>query len=100
MRWMVSLADSDLGRPDVRRAVNDLALEIGKIDRVKIDDADFADAGGGQVHGDGRAQPARADADDAGGANLLLPGQPDFRQNQMPRVAANFVIVQLHRNRL
>ena len=95
---MVSLADSAFGASDVIGAVNNLALQIGKIDRVKIDDANFADAGRGQVHGDGGAEAARADADDAGGANFFLPGQSDFRQNQMARIAANFVIVQLHKN--
>jgi len=63
--------------------VQDLPLQIGVIHRVKIHDADFADAGRRQVHGDGRAQPARADAKDAGGLDAFLPGQPDFRQNQV-----------------
>jgi hypothetical protein len=81
---------------DVRCAVNDLALEIGKVNGVEIDDADFADTGGGQVHRNGRAESAGADADDAGGADFFLTGQADFGQNQMARVAANFVIIQLH----
>jgi hypothetical protein len=85
-----------LGAADVRCAMDDLALEVGKIDRVKINHADFADAGRRQVHGDGRAKTARANADDAGGADFLLSSQADFRQNQVPRVAANLVIIQLH----
>ena len=97
---MVSRADSALDRPTSLGAVDDLALEIGEIDRVEIDDADFADAGGGEVHGDGGAEAARADADDAGGANFLLARQADFGQDQMARVTADFVIVQLHTKKI
>ena len=96
MPLMVSLADSALGRPTSACRVEDLALEIGKIHRVEIHDADLADAGGGEIHGDGRAEAARADAQHAGGADFLLAGQPDFGQNQVPRVAPDFVIVQFH----
>ncbi len=42
-----------LGASDVVGAVHDLALQIGKIHGVKIDHANFADAGRGQVHGNG-----------------------------------------------
>ena len=82
-----------LGPANVRGAVDDLALEVGEVHRVEIHDAEFADARGGQVHRDGRAEPARADAEHAGGANFLLALQPHFGQNQMPRVAADFVVV-------
>ena len=85
-----------LGPADVRVRVENLALQIGIIHGVEIHDADLADARGGEIHGDGRAEAARADAQDAGGFDFLLPGQTDFRQDQMPRVAADFFIVQLH----
>ena len=85
-----------LGPAHVRVRVQDLALQVGIIHGVEIHDADFADAGGGEVHGDGRAEAARADAQHAGGADFLLAGQTDFGQNQVPRVAADFVIVQFH----
>ena len=76
--------------------MDDLALEVGELNGVEIHDAELADARRGQVHGDGRAEPARADAEHAGGANFLFALQPDFGQNQMPRVAADFVVVQVH----
>ena len=94
MLLMVSRADSAFGPADVRGAVDDLALEVGEIHDVEIHDADFADAGGGEIHGDGRAEAAGADAQDAGGANFLLARQPDFGQNQVARIAADLVIVQ------
>ena len=67
---MVSCGGLGLGPADVRGAVEDLALEVGEIHRVEIHDAELADAGGGEIHGDGRAEPARADAQDAGGSEF------------------------------
>ena len=78
--------------------VQNLALQVGKIHRVEIHDADFADAGGGQIHGDGRAKTARADAQHARGFDFLLPGQTDFRQNQVPGVTPDFFVVQFHKS--
>ena len=95
---MVSLADSRLGPAHVGVGVQNLALEIGIIHRVEIHDAEFADAGGGEVHGDGRAEAAGADAQDAGALDFLLAGQADFGQNQVPRITADFVIVQFHKS--
>ena len=85
-----------LGAAHVGVRVENLALQIGIIHGVEIHDADLADARRGEIHGDGRAEAARADAQDAGGFDLLLPGQTDFRQDQMPRVTADFFVVQLH----
>ena len=85
-----------LGPAHVGVGVENLPLQIGIIHGVEIHDADLADARRGEIHGDGRAEPARADAQDAGGFDLLLPGQTDFRQDQMPRVTADFFVVQLH----
>ena len=86
-----------LGPADIRGAVEDLALEVGEVHGVEVHDAELADAGGGEIHRDGRAEPARSDAEHAGGANFPLALQPDFGQTQMPRVAADFVAVQFHR---
>ena len=98
MPWMVSLADCGFGPAHVGVRVQNLALQVGIIHGVEIHDAEFADAGGGEIHGDGRAETARADAQDAGGLDFLLAGQTDFGQNQVPRVAADFVIVQFHKS--
>src|SRR6185369_14420510 len=80
------------GPADVGVGVKDLALEIGVIDGIKINNAEFANAGGCQIHGDGRAEAARPDAEDARGTDLLLAGQTDFRKDQVPRVTANLVV--------
>ena len=70
-----------LGPANVLGAVDDLALEVGQFDGVEIHDAEPADARSGEVHRDGRAEPARTDAQHVGGANFLLPRESDFRQN-------------------
>src|SRR5688572_25952585 len=77
------------GAADIGGGVQDLALEIGVIDRVEIDDTHLFDAGGGEIHSDGGPEAARADAEDAGGTNLLLAGEADFRKDKMARIAAN-----------
>jgi hypothetical protein len=76
--------------------MENLALEIGIINRVEINDADLADARRGEVHGNGRAQPACANAQDAGGFDPFLAGQTHFGQNQVPGVPADFLIIQFH----
>ena len=68
---------------NVLGAVQKLPMQIAKINIVKIDQPDLADASSGQIHGNGRTQASRADAQDGGGTNFLLPGQSDFRQNQV-----------------
>ena len=85
-----------LGATHVGIRVENLALQIGIIHGVEIHDADLADAGGGEIHRDGRAKATRADAQNARGFDFLLPGQTDFGQNQMPRIPANLFIVQFH----
>ncbi len=80
--------------PDVLRAVDDLALQVGNVDHIGIDDADRADAGRGQVQAERRAQPARADQQHLGGLQLLLAGQRDLRHDQVPAVAHDLIGVQ------
>ena len=84
------------GAANVGIGVENLTLQIRIIHHVEIRDAEFTDARGGEIQRDGRAQSARADAKNAGRAQLFLPGHADLGQNQMPRVAADFVVVQVH----
>ena len=51
----------DLGRADVGRAVDHLALQIGQRHRVVVDDAERADAGGREIEQHRRAEAAGAD---------------------------------------
>ena len=47
------LAGFRLGHADPGLGVQDLALQVGEIDRVVIDQRDLADSGGSQVEGGG-----------------------------------------------
>ena len=72
--------------------MQNLALEIGEIDSVEIEDAESAYPGGGQVHRDGRAETSGSNAKNARAANLLLPGQSHLGQDQMPGETPNLLI--------
>ena len=79
--------------------VQNLALQIRKIDRVEIENAEAANARGRQIHRDRRAQASRPNTENTCAANLLLPGQAHLRQDQMPREPPNLLITQLHINK-
>jgi len=53
-----------LGLADVAGAKGDLALKIGEIDDVEINQAESADTGGGKIQAKRRAKPPRADEQD------------------------------------
>lgn len=55
---------ADLGLVDIIRAEQDLALQVGQADMVRVDEGQRADASGSQVERSGRSQPARADNGD------------------------------------
>ena len=101
----VDAVDGFLGRlrfgpADVGVGVKNLALQIGEIDVVEVNDAEFADAGCGQIHGDGRAESSRANTQDTRGTDFLLAGQTDFGKDQVPRVTADLIVAQLHKFKL
>jgi hypothetical protein len=62
----------NLGPADVGGGVQDLALEIGDLHDVGIDEAQQADAGGGEIEERGGTEAAAADDQDAAGAELFL----------------------------
>ena len=77
----------DFGASDVGGVVEDLALEVGEFHHIKINDAEFAHAGQGQVHGRGGAEPAGADDEGAGGHHPALAGAADVLHDDVPAVA-------------
>ena len=79
---------------DVFGAVDHLALQVGVIDHVEIDQADAADAGGGEVEAQGRAEAAGADQADVGVLQLELPFHADFGHDQVAAIAQDLVLVQ------
>ena len=87
-----------LGPAHIGVGVKNLALEIGIIDAVEVNDTELADASRGEVHGDRRAESTRPNAKHAGGTDFLLTGQTDFGKDQVPRVTSDFIIAQLHKS--
>ena len=78
-----------------RTAVDDLALQVGLVDDVEVDDAERADPGRGEVHQRGRAEAAGADTEHLGVLEPLLPGHRHVGDDQVAGVAADLVDGQL-----
>jgi hypothetical protein len=78
--------------------MENLALQVGVIDHVKINDPERAHARGGKIKRKRRAQSAGADAEHARRLQFLLPIHANLRHDQMPRVAQDFVLVQCCRS--
>ena len=94
-RVQAILRRRQLRAADVRRAVNDLPLQVAEVDDVEVDDADGADAGGGEIHRRRRAEAAGADAQHLRRLQLALPLDADLRHDQVPAVALDLVAGQL-----
>src|SRR4029077_13788260 len=80
-------------RADRLGAIEDLALQGGEVDLVGISERQAPDAGGGQVERGGTAEAARTDHQRARGAQLLLPLDPDFREEDVAAVAEKLLVV-------
>ena len=88
----VQRVDRLLGRVDLRHAdplagVDHLALEVGQVDLVVVDDPERADAGRGEVQRGRRAEAAGAEQQHLGVEQLLLALGADLGQQQVARVA-------------
>ena len=81
----------DLAAADIRRGVNDLALQIGQRDDVVIDRAERADAGRGEIHQRRRAEAAGADHQHRGFLQGGLAGAADLAQHDMAGVSFEFL---------
>jgi hypothetical protein len=79
--WMLSRADSALGLP----------LQVGLVHDVEVDDAERADAGGGQVQQRGRAETAGPDHQHLGVLQPLLPGHAHVGDDEVARVPLDLV---------
>ena len=71
----------DLGLADVLDAEENLPLKVARADDIDIGQADGPDARRREVKADRAAQPARADAEDLGVQQLLLPFHADFGED-------------------
>jgi hypothetical protein len=79
---------------DVRRAVEDLPLQVAEIDGVEVDDPERAHTSRREVHRHRRSESAGTDAEDLRRLELALTVHADLRHDEMPRVALDLVVRQ------
>ena len=76
-----------LRHPDPLGVVDHLALQVGGVDDVVVDQADRADPGRGQVERGRRAEAAGAEQQHLRVQQLQLAVDPDLGQQRVARVA-------------
>jgi hypothetical protein len=89
------LGGVDLELADGGLRVDDLALEIGLVDDVEIDEADGADSRGGEVKRQRGSEAAGADAEDLRGLELLLALHSDLGKDEVAGVAGDLFVREL-----
>src|SRR5207248_1722116 len=67
--------------------VQHLALQVAKIDDIKIDQSNPANAGRGQVQAERGAESTGADEEDARGFESFLPVQGDLGHDEVTAIA-------------
>ncbi len=67
--------------------MDDLALQIARVNHVEVHQAQGADAGRGQIKRERRTETAGTDAQNARGLELLLALDAHFGQDEVARVA-------------
>jgi hypothetical protein len=72
---------------DAVRRVQDLSLQVRRIDDVRVDDAERPHARGGEVQRRGRPEAAGADEEHLAAKQLLLPGLADLGDEEVAAVA-------------
>src|SRR5205814_4864312 len=81
-----------LGPTNVGGGVNDLALQVGEINYIEINDPERADTCCSEIQRERRAQSASADAQHARGFQLRLSVHAHLGHDQVARVAQDFVV--------
>jgi hypothetical protein len=71
--------------------VDDLSLEIADLDCVGVDDAQLADARGGEIQRRGGAESSRTDEQHARTFEAALSLLTQLGEDEMPIVPAQFV---------
>ncbi len=87
----------DLAVADAVEVVQDLALQVGGVDLVHVDDADRADPGGSEVERGRRAETAGAEQQHLGAEQLDLALDADLGEEQVAHVAVALVGAEHHR---
>jgi hypothetical protein len=88
----------DFWRADGIRAVENLPLEVGEVDLVRIGDGQLADAARGEVERRGTTEAAGADDERMRGAQPLLALDANFIEQDVAAVAEELLVVQWAEN--
>ena len=84
--------DGQVSAFDPRQVVRDLALQVGEVHHVVVDQRDAAHAGGAEVQRHRRAEAACADHDRVRGEQALLPFHADLLQQDVARIAKQLFV--------
>ncbi len=84
------LRAGDFGSADVLGKVNDLALKVGDVDDVEVDEPKRANACRCEIQRQRRPQTPGADAEHLGGLEPLLALHGHLGHDQMPGISLNF----------
>ena len=84
----------DLALADIVRAEDHLPLQIGQRHGIVVDDADRANAGGGEIHQHRRPEPAGADDQNPRSLEPGLAGPAHVAQDDVAGVAFEFFTVE------
>src|SRR5207249_7495134 len=84
-----------LGTANVLHSKDDLPLEVRDVDGIEIDEAESADAGGGEVERQRRAESAGADNQHLRALEPLLPVETDLGHDDVARIAREFGLGEL-----
>ena len=85
--WIESRGRLRLRHPDPLGVVDHLALEVGLVDHVVVDDPQGPNSGRREIEGGRRAQPSGADQEHLRVQQLELALDPDLGQHGVSRVA-------------
>jgi len=89
----------DLGHAHPRRVVDDLALEIGEIDLVVVDQRDAADPGRGEIEQHRRTEPAGTDHQRMARADARLAVDAELFEQDVARIAQQVLVFHALRGR-
>jgi hypothetical protein len=90
----------DFFSTNIASSVEDLALEVGGIDHIKVDHPQRADSGGGEIETRRRPQTTSTNKENAGGFEAFLTIQSDTGKRQVSGVAGNFRGTKIHLGRV
>jgi hypothetical protein len=86
------LRGDEFGSADVFLAIEDLSLEVRRIDDIEVDESDPADPGSGEIECRRTAEPPRTDDEDGTVLETVLAPDADIREDQVTRISKEFVL--------